>query len=229
MGISNSIKNWTEEDRPREKMLIRGVASLSDAELLAILIASGTREFSALDLARQILALAQNNIVELGKLTIPELQKVKGIGEARAITISAALEIGRRRQTKENINRVSIVSSKDAAGILMPYLQDLSTESFYVLYLNHSQKYIKSEKVSDGGISATIADIRIILKKALLYNSNKIIIAHNHPSGSKKPSESDKILTNRIKDAAAIMDIQLVDHIIIVGNEYVSFADEGLI
>ena len=229
MNTSNSIKNWSEDERPREKMLQKGAAALTDAELLAILISSGTKEKSALDLAREILALAHNNIQQLGRLSLQELKKTKGIGEARAITIAAALEIGRRRQMAEGLQRSTITKSAEAAEIVMPLLQDLNHESFCVIYLNHCSKVIRHEMISSGGLTATVADIRIILKNALLHNANRIIVAHNHPSGNKQPSAQDKELTNKLRDAAKLMDIILVDHLIISGSGYFSMADEGMI
>jgi len=229
MNEFKSIKNWSEDERPREKVLQKGMSALTDAELLAILISSGTKEKSALDLAREILDLAHKNLLELGRLSVTELQKVKGIGEARAITICAALEIGRRRQIGEGIDRVKVVSSKDAAALVMPLLQDLNHEAFYVVYLNQANRFIRSEKIADGGMTAAVADTRIILKNALMFNSNSIILAHNHPSGNKTPSEADKVLTMKVKEAARIMDIRLMDHIIIAGSSYLSMADEGLI
>lgn len=227
MSESKSIKNWTEDERPREKMLQKGAAALTDAELLGILISSGTRERSAIDLARDILAMAHNNLRELGRLNVIELQKIKGIGEARGITICAAMELGRRRQLSEGVERLIISSFKDAVEIIMPLLQDLNHEVFCVLYLNNASRLIKHELISSGGLTATVADTRMILKNSLLYNANQIIVAHNHPSGSKQPSEADKQLTLKIKDAAAIMDIKLLDHIIIAGNDYLSMANEG--
>jgi DNA repair protein RadC len=224
-----SIKNWAEDDRPREKVLHKGIAALSDAELLAILISSGTRERSAIDLAKDILALAHNSLHELGKLNINELQQTKGIGQARAITIAAALELGRRRQQPDDLQRSKITSSRDAADILLPLLRDLTNEAFVVLFLNQSSKLIKHETISTGGLTATVADVRMILKKALLYHANQFIVAHNHPSGNLQPSNTDKELTRKLKDAAAIMDIKLLDHIIIAGNNYFSFGDEGLL
>lgn len=224
-----SIKNWAEDERPREKMLHKGAASLSDAELLAILINSGTRERSAIDLAREILAQAHNHLHELGKLSLKELQQTKGIGAARAITIAAALEIGKRRQTGEALQRPIIHHSKDAAAILIPLLCDLTYEAFYVLHLNQGCGVIKHEMISTGGLTGTVADIRVILKNALLNNASHLIIAHNHPSGNLQPSASDKKITLQIKDAAAIMDIKLLDHIIIGGTSYFSFGDAGLI
>lgn len=229
MNQSNSIKNWSEDERPREKLLQKGPAALTDAELLAILINSGTREKSALDLAREILALAHNNLHELGRLSLPELKKTKGIGEARAITLAAALELGRRRQVNEGLQRSSIGSSQDAAEIIMPLLRDLNHEVFCVMYINQANKVLRHELVSSGGLTGTVADIRIILKNALLYNANKIIIAHNHPSGNLQPSTADKELTHKMKEAAEWMDIKLLDHLIIAGTNYLSMADEGLI
>lgn len=224
-----SIKNWLEDDKPREKMMQRGSAALTDAELLTILISSGTKDRSALDLAKDILALAHNNLRELGRLSLKELQQIKGIGEARAITIASAMELGRRRQMAEGLERPTIRSSKDAVEIVMPMLQDLTHECFCAVYLNQAGKVIKSEIVSSGGLTGTVADIRIILKNALLCNSNQLIVAHNHPSGNKTPSEADKVLTRKMREAALMMDIKLLDHIIIAGNDFLSMGDEGLI
>ena len=228
MNESKSIKNWVEDDRPREKMMQKGAGALTDAELLAILISSGTREKSALDLAKEILAMAGQNLRELGRLSIKELQKTKGIGSARAITISAAMELGRRRQMAEGLERAIIRKSRDAADIFMPMLQDKNYECFCVMYLNQASKVIAIEEISSGGLTGTVADIRIILKNALLYNANQLMIAHNHPSGNRTPSAQDKAITIKISDAAAMMDIKLLDHIIIAGSEYVSLSDEGL-
>ena len=202
---------------------------MTDAELLAILISSGTREKSALDLARETLDLAHKNLRELGRLNVRELQKIKGIGQARAITICAAMELGRRRQVSEGPDRTSVNNSAMAAKIIMPHLQDLNHEVFYVLYLNHASRLVREETVSSGGLTATIADTRMILKNCLLYNASQIIVAHNHPSGSKKPSEADRLMTTRLKEAALLMDIKLIDHLIIAGSEYLSMADEGLV
>ena len=228
MNESKSIKNWTEDERPREKMLQKGAAALTDAELLAILISSGTREKSALDLARDILGMANNNLKELGRLNVLELQKVKGIGEARGITICAAMELGRRRQISEGLERITIQSSKEATSIVLPLLQDLNHEVFCVIYLNQARRVIKYELISSGGITSTVVDVRMILKNCLLYNANQMIIAHNHPSGSTKPSAADKDLTNRLSEAAKLMDIKLLDHLIIAGGEYLSLSVEGI-
>lgn len=229
MNQSKSIKNWSEDERPREKVLLKGVSVLSDAELLAILISSGTKEKSALDLAREILELAHNNLHELGRLGVLELQKTKGIGEARAITIAAALELGRRRQMGEALQRTSVTQSADAAEIAIPLMRDLSHEVFCVFYLNQSNKIIRHEIISSGGLTGTVADIRIMLKNAVLQNANKLIIAHNHPSGNLQPSHADKELTRKLKEAAEYMDIKLLDHLIIAGTNYLSMADEGMI
>jgi DNA repair protein RadC len=223
-----SIKNWSADDRPREKMLQRGPAALTDAELLAILISSGTKERSAIDLARDILGQAHNHLNELGKLSITELQKTKGIGEARAITIAAALEIGNRRQTNKALERPTLKSSADAAEIVIPLMRDLNHEVFYVLYLNQANRLIRSEEISSGGMTGTVADIRIILKNALLYNANQMIIAHNHPSGNLQPSTADKELTRKLKEAASFMDIKLLDHLIVAGVSFLSLSDEGI-
>ncbi len=229
MNESKSIKNWSEDERPREKMLQKGPGALTDAELMAILINSGTRTRSALDLGRDILAMANNNLGELGRLTVMDMQKTKGIGEARAITISAALELGRRRQMADVLMRQTISSSRDAAEIVVAALQDYSNEVFYVLYLNQSNKLIRQETLSTGGMTSTVVDIRMILKNALLHNANKLIVAHNHPSGSLIPSREDKDVTQRLKNGGELMDIKLIDHIIVGGNKYLSFADEGLL
>ncbi len=229
MNESKSIKNWVEEERPREKMLQKGAAALTDAELLAILISSGTPKRTAVDLARDVLALANNNLREMGRLNVTELQKINGIGEARAITICAAMELGRRRQLNDGTDRISVNNSAQAAKLIIPHLQDLNHEVFYVIYLNHASKLMKEETISSGGLTATVADVRMILKNCLLYNSSKIVVAHNHPSGSKKPSDMDIKLTQKLKEAADVMDIKLMDHLIIAGNDYLSMADEGLV
>lgn len=223
-----SIKNWAEDDRPREKMIHKGAAALSDAELLAILISSGTKEKSAIELARDVLALAHNNLHELGRISIAELRKVKGIGEARAITIAGALELGRRRQIQEGVQRPVIKQSADAADIVIPLLRDLNHEVFCVLYLNQASRLLRYEIVSSGGMTGTVADIRIILKNALLNNANQLIVSHNHPSGNLEPSAADKELTRKLREAASYMDIKLLDHLIVAGTSYLSLADDGI-
>lgn len=230
LQLSNSIKQWAEDDRPREKLLWKGPAALSDAELLAILIHSGTSKYSALALAQEVLKKANNNLHELGRLSVKELQLPgKGLGEARAITIAAALELGRRRQSADALSRSAITSMEDAAEIIVPLLNDRNTEAFCVLYLNQANKLIRSEIISEGGITGTVADIRIILKSALLYNANQLIVAHNHPSGNLNPSQADRALTTKLKDSATLMDIRLLDHLIIAGGRYLSLQEEGLL
>ncbi len=225
---TSSIKQWSEDDRPREKLLTKGPTALTNAELLAILINSGTRTHSALDLARLTLAQAQDNLRELGRLSITELRRTKGIGEARAITIAAALELGRRRQTADGLERKAITSAQDASEIILPLLNDLPHEAFCVLFLNQANRLIRHEIISSGGLTGTVADIRLILKQALMLNANQLIVAHNHPSGNITPSTADKQLTEKLRDAAKLMDIRLLDHVIVAGSQMLSMAEEGL-
>jgi DNA repair protein RadC len=225
----NSIKNWAIDDRPREKLLSKSPESLSDSELLAILIGNGTRQKSAVDLAREVLLLGKNNLNELGRLTLKELQKIKGIGEAKAITISAALELGRRRQGAILLDKPVIKESRDIASYLQTRFRDLPYEVFAVLFLNRANRINHFEVVSQGGITGTVADPRIILKKALEQEAVSIILCHNHPSGSLRPSRADEELTQKIKDAARYFDIKVMDHIIVSERGYYSFADEGLL
>ncbi len=227
--MSLKITDWAVEDRPREKLIRKGISSLSDAELLAILISSGTRNKSAVDLGRELLGLVNNNLNSLGKLSVSDLRKLHGIGPARAVTIAAALELGRRRKMAEMPDNCQIKSSHDVAGIFQPLLSDLSHEEFWVLFLNRSNKVIDRMKISQGGISGTVTDIRIIMKKAVENLASGIIVCHNHPSGNLTPSDSDTNITRKIKDAGNLMDIQLLDHLIISDRDYYSFADNGLI
>jgi len=223
------ITEWAVEDRPREKLIQKGTSSLSDAELLAILISSGTKNKSAVDLGRELLKIVNNNLNTLGKLSIEDLKKLRGIGPARAVTISAALELGRRRKLAEAEDLLQIKSSKDVADIFQPLLSDLQYEEFWILFLNRSNKVINRMKLSQGGISGTVTDVRIIMKKALESLASGIIVCHNHPSGNLNPSESDTKITQKIKDAGNLMDIQLLDHLIISEKDYYSFADNGLL
>ncbi len=227
--MSLKITDWAAEDRPRYKLVQKGTASLSDAELLAILISSGTKDKSAVDLGRELLGLVNNNLNALGKLTIHDLKKLRGIGEARAVTITAALELGRRRKLAEAPDIVQIRSSKDVAEIFQPLLSDLLHEEFWILFLNRSNKVINRMKLSQGGISGTVTDVRMVMKKAIEYLASGIIVCHNHPSGNLNPSESDSNITRKIKDAGNLMDIQLLDHLIISEKDYYSFADNGLL
>lgn len=223
------INLWAEDDRPREKMLLKGAHALSDAELLAILIATGTRELSAVDLGKKILALTGNQLNELGKLSIKDFKKVKGIGEAKAITIAAALELGRRRKLDESKQANQfITSSKQAADYFLPLLSDLKHEEFWVGYLNRRHKIIELKKVSEGGVAGTVADPKIIFKHAVELLASSIILAHNHPSGNLSPSEADKQLTKKLVQGGKMLDILVVDHLIISDQRFYSFADEGL-
>jgi DNA repair protein RadC len=227
--MSMKITDWAVEDRPREKLIEKGTSSLSDAELLAILICSGTKDKSAVDLGRELLTLASNNLNTLGKLTITDLKKLHGIGTARAVTIAAALELGRRRKLAESPHVPQIKCSKDVADIFQPLLSDLAHEEFWILFLNRSNKVINRMKLSQGGISGTVTDVRIVMKKAIEYLASGIIVCHNHPSGNLNPSESDSRITQKIKEAGSLMDIQLLDHLIISDKDYYSFADNGLL
>jgi len=227
--MSLKITEWAVEDRPRERLWNKGPSSLSDAELIAILIGSGTKNASAVDLARELLALAGNNLASLGKLTADEIKKLKGIGNARAVTIVAALELGRRRKLAEVSENTQIRSSSDVFNIFQPLMEDLPHEEFWILFLNRANKIINRMKISQGGVSGTVTDVRIILKKAIETLASGLVICHNHPSGNNSPSDSDIKITQKIKEAGALMDIQLLDHIIVCGNEYYSFADNGMI
>jgi len=227
--MSLKITEWAVEDRPREKLIQKGTASLSDAELLAILISSGTKEKSAVDLGRELLGIVNNNLNSLGKLTIADLRKLHGIGTARAVTIAAALELGRRRKLAEGPEVSQIKCSKDVADIFQPLLSDLAHEEFWILFLNRSNRVINRMKLSQGGISGTVTDVRMVMKKAIEYLASGIIVCHNHPSGNLSPSESDVKITQKIKEAGNIMDIQLLDHLIISDRDYYSFADNGLV
>ena len=224
-----SIKDWSLEDRPREKLLSKGISSLSDAELIAIIIGSGTRDESAVELSKRILGSVQHNLNELGKLSVDDLQKYKGIGEAKAIGIVAALELGRRRKLSEIIDRQKITSSHDIYEIFHPLLADLPHEEFWIVLLNRSNKIIERQKISQGGISGTVTDVRLILRMALEKLASSLILCHNHPSGNQQPSEADISITQKVKESGKLMDISLLDHIIITDGSYYSFADEGIL
>jgi DNA repair protein RadC len=224
-----NIKNWAAEDRPREKLLQKGTSALSDAELIALLIGSGTRKMTAVELAKLILQESENNLNELAKLTVKDLMKMKGIGEAKAITIIAALELGRRRKDQEPTDKPKVTSSASAFELLQGDLMDLPHEEFWVLLLNRAQRVIRKKRISEGGVSGTVADPKIIFKLALEELASGVIVAHNHPSGNLTASQSDIDLTKKLKEAGKVMEIQLLDHLIIAGKKYYSFADEGLI
>ncbi|HQZ51637.1 MAG: DNA repair protein RadC [Chitinophagaceae bacterium] len=224
-----SIKEWAKDDRPREKLLTKGAESLSDSELLAILIHNGSKEKTAVDLAKEILKLGKDNLVELGKLSLTDLMKIKGIGEAKAITIAAALELGRRRQSAAPLGKPVMQTSGDIADYLKTKLKDYRHEVFAVLYLNRANKINHFEIISEGGITGTVADPRVILRRALEKDAVNIILCHNHPSGSLKPSRADEQLTVKIKEAAKFLDIAVLDHVIVSEDGHFSFADEGIL
>jgi DNA repair protein RadC len=223
------INQWAEDDRPREKFLLKGKAALSDSELLAILIGSGTRNESAVQLCQRILAAANNNLNQLGKLSIKQLMEFKGIGEAKAIAIAAALELGRRRRSEEALEWDKITSSKAVFNIMQPIIGELLHEEFWVLFLNNSNKVIHKAQLSKGGIKGTIVDTRIIFKTALEYNAISLILTHNHPSGKLLASDSDKDITRKLQLAGKQMEIMILDHVIITESSYYSFADEGIL
>lgn len=221
----SGIKAWAEDDRPREKFLLKGKQSLSNTELLAILIATGTKNESAVDLARKILQLTNDNLNELGKLSINDLKKVKGIGEAKAITIAAALELGRRRKD-EDAKQIEIVkTSREVFNYFEPLLADLPHEEFWILLLARNRKVIARVKISEGGVAGTVVDTKIIFKHAIENLASYIVLCHNHPSGNLQPSAADIQITKNLKNAAKLLDIDIVDHIIIGNNKYYSFAD----
>jgi DNA repair protein RadC len=224
-----TIKSWAEDDRPREKLLSKGRTALSDAELIAILIGSGNKDESAVELSKRILASIQNNLNELAKLSIQDLMKFKGIGEAKAISIAAALELGRRRKEQNNTGKVRITTSKGAFDVFYPLVADLPHEEFWVLLLSRSNEIISKNRISSGGVSGTVADTRLIFKQAIEMLATSVIFCHNHPSGNTNPSDADIKLTNRLKQAGEIMEIKVIDHIIIGGKDYFSFADEGIL
>lgn len=226
---SFSIKNWSQDDQPREKLRDKGKAALSDAELVAILIGSGSRNESAVSLCKRILASVDNNLSELGKLSIKQLVQFKGIGEAKAITIAAALELGRRRRGEEALEKQKIVSSRSVFELMQPIIGELPHEEFWIVYLNNSNKVLQKQQLSKGGITGTLVDVRLVMKTALDLVATGLILTHNHPSGTLKPSGADKQLTNKLVAAAKSLDIKVLDHLIITEKAYFSFADENLI
>lgn len=226
---SFSIKNWSEEDRPREKLLQKGKSALSNAELIAILIGSGSRNESAVALSKRILAAANTNLNELGKLTINDLMQFKGIGEAKAITIIAALELGRRRRGEKALERDKITSSSSVFELMQPIIGELPHEEFWILYLNNSNKVLQKLQLSKGGITGTLVDVRLVLKNALQLGSVGLVLVHNHPSGTLRPSQADKQITQKLKLAGGNIDIKVLDHLIITEKAYFSFADENLL
>ena len=225
---SFSIKNWSQDDQPREKLRDKGKAVLSDAELVAILIGSGSRDESAVDLCKRILASVDHNLNALGKRSIHQLMEFKGIGEAKAITIVAALELGRRRRLEDVKHSDKITSSRSVYDLMQPILGELPHEEFWILYLNNSNKVIRKNQLSKGGITGTLVDVRLVLKNALEVGATGLILCHNHPSGTLKPSQSDINITQKLKMAAESLDIKVLDHLIVTEKAYFSFADETL-
>ena len=223
-----SIKNWSLSDRPIEKLLHKGSSSLSEAELIAILIGSGTRKMSAVELSRIIVSDAQNSLDILGKKSLKELMKYKGIGEAKAITIAAAMELGKRRAMEMPIELPKITSSNDAFKIMQPILGELPHEEFWILLLDNSHKVLEKKNISIGGITGTLVDIRLVFKKAIEAGAVAMVLSHNHPSGNLKPSHQDKALTMKLVEAGKLLDIKVLDHLIITQQGFYSFADEGL-
>lgn len=223
------IRSWSEDDRPREKLMLKGKAALSDAELIAILIASGSRNETAVGLSQRILSSAENNLNALGKLSLQQLMTFKGIGEAKAITIVAAMELGRRRRAEESAVLTKISSSRSIFEIMQPILGELPHEEFWIVYLNNSNKVIHKCQLSKGGITGTVVDVRLVFKTAIEYHATGIILCHNHPSGTLIASEADKQITRKLKLAGESLDIKILDHLIITEHHYFSFSDEGIL
>jgi DNA repair protein RadC len=227
MTEKKSIKEWAKDDRPREKMIAKGKAALSDSELLAILLRTGMEGQSAVDLARTIMDSVGNDLIKLSNLSLKELKDIKGIGEAKAITLMAALELGKRRRAAEAILPKEVRDSRDTFERFLPYIEDLRQEHFLVMYLNQSNHPLKVECISNGGTTNVIADPKIIFKNALNLNATCIVLGHNHPSGNPRPSEDDRLLTKKFVAAGKLLDIAVIDHIIIGNERYYSFRDHG--
>ncbi len=223
------INQWAEDDRPREKFLLKGKSTLSDSELLAILIGSGSRNESAVQLCQRILASTNNNLNQLGKVSVQQLIQFKGIGEAKAISIVAALELGRRRRDEETVELLKITSSKAVFQLMQPIIGELPHEEFWVLYLNNANKIIYKSQVSKGGLTGTVVDSRVVFKLALEHNATAVILSHNHPSGKLQASQADIHLTKALQQAGKSLEIQVLDHIIVTEKDYFSFADEGML
>ncbi|MEA3505431.1 MAG: DNA repair protein RadC [Bacteroidota bacterium] len=228
-NIETSIKYWAEEDRPREKLLLKGKSSLSNSELIAILIGSGTRKISAVDLGKILLKSVDNNLLELAKLSVDDLKQFKGIGEAKAVSIVAALELGKRRRSAEALVRTKVTSSKDVYEYVQTLFSESPYESFVIVLLNRANKILRAIQISEGGMTGTVADPKKIFKKALETNAAAIILCHNHPSGNLTPSESDNILTKKLKNAGELLDLPVLDHLIVGDNSYYSYSDEGML
>lgn len=224
-----TIKSWAIDDRPREKLVAKGKSALSDAELIAILIGSGNRQESAVALSKRMLQSVDGNINELAKLSVEKLTTFKGIGEAKAISIITALELGKRRQLETAMEKPKITSSVAVFNLLQPIIGDLEHEEFWVLFLNNSNKVVAKNQISKGGLTATVVDVRLLFKRALELAAVAIIVCHNHPSGKLQPSDADQQLTQKINEAGTTLDIKLLDHLIITEKAYFSFADENLL
>jgi DNA repair protein RadC len=223
-----NIKSWAPEDRPREKLLLKGKAALSDAELIAILVGTGTAAMSAVDVAKSILQTVNHDLNDLARLTVKDLTKIKGVGEAKAIAIVSALELGRRRKEVSTEERAKITGSKDIYELLKADLLDIPHEAFWIVLLNRANRVIKKHQISHGGVAGTVADPKIIFKIALEELASGVILAHNHPSGNLNASQADIDLTRKLKESGKLLEIQVLDHVIIAGKKYMSFADEGL-
>jgi len=224
-----SIKYWAEDDQPREKLMLKGKAALSDAELIAILIGSGSRNESAVQLSKRILKSVDNSLNALGKLSHKQLMEFKGIGEAKAVTITAAMELGRRRREEEGVDLKQITSSRAVFEIMQPIIGELPHEEFWIIYLNNSNKVIYKNQLSKGGLTGTVVDARLVFKTALEHNAVGIILVHNHPSGALQASEPDKQVTRQLKLAGHALDIKVLDHVIVTERAYLSFADDGIL
>lgn len=222
------ITNWSEDDKPREKLMLKGKSVLSDAELIAILIGSGSRNESAVDLSKRILASVNNNLNALGKLSLSQLMQFKGIGEAKAISIIAALELGRRRRAEDTVELKKVTSSKIIFEIMQPIIGELPHEEFWIIYVNNSNKVIAKSQLSKGGITGTLVDVRLVFKTALEMGATGLILCHNHPSGALIPSDADKQITRKLKLAGDSLEIKVLDHLIVTETSYYSFVDEGI-
>lgn len=223
------IRNWSEDDKPREKLMLKGKSALSDAELIAILIGSGSRNESAVELSKRILSSVTNNLNALGKMSMSQLMDFKGIGEAKAISIIAAMELGRRRRAEEAVELTKITSSKSVFEIMQPIIGELPHEEFWILYLNNSNKVISKAQLSVGGITGTLVDVRLVFKMALEKGATALILCHNHPSGTLIPSDADKQITKKLKLAGESLEIKVLDHLIVTETHYFSFVDEGML
>lgn len=223
-----SIKNWSEEDRPREKLLQKGKKALTKAELIAILLGSGSRSESAVDLSKRLLHQQNDRLKKIARMSVQQLMQYKGIGEAKAVSISAGLELANRMMEEDGLELDKVNSSSSVYTIMKPLLGDLPHEEFYMIYLNNSNKVIYKYPLSRGGMTGTVVDVRIALKKALEHNAVSLIMVHNHPSGKTQPSHADKQLTRKLKQAGELLDLKVLDHVIVTENDYFSFADEGL-